>query len=326
MVEASARRRAILAATVFAVLAVAPPVVSAAGEAFLISVLTRIVIYGLAALALDFILGYGGLVSLGHAAFFGIGAYVTAVLSFHAFEETPVLAGIGGSNQALVAWPAAIGLAALAALVIGWISLRTRGVYFIMITLAFGQMLFFLFVSMQRYGGDDGLSLWWGRNDLGPTSLQDPMTFYYVCLVLLVIAYLALDRIARAPFGMALSAAMQNEERARALGVSPLRHRLIAFVISGGLAGLAGALIANQTEFVSPGLMHWTQSGQILVMVILGGMGTLIGPVLGAAALLALEEVLIPVTEHWQVVLGPILIVVVLFARRGIAGLFGLGR
>ena len=135
-----------------------------------------------------------------------------------------------------------------------------------------------------------------------------------------------LDRIARAPFGMALAAAMQNEERARALGVSPLRYRLIAFVISGGLAGLAGALIANQTEFVSPGLMHWTQSGQILVMVILGGMGTRIGPVLGAAALLALEEVLIPVTEHWQVVLGPILIVVVLFARRGIAGLFGLGR
>lgn len=293
----------------------------------MVTLFSRILIYALAAVSLDLILGYGGMVSLGHAAFFGIGAYVTGILAFHSVEGTHILSWpiqISGSESALVAWPAAVVLAAFAACVIGAFSLRTSGMHFIMITLAFAQMLYFFFVSLEIYGGDDGLSLF-SRNTVPGMDLSRDTHFYYLCLLLLGSFLFIANRLVRSRFGMAILGSRENERRMRALGFSTYRYKLACFIISGAGAGLAGALIANQTEYISPGLMHWTRSAEILVMVLLGGMGTLFGPVLGAATLLLLEEILAIHTEHWMVWLGPFLILVVLFARRGIYGLL-LGR
>ncbi|MHA1524766.1 MAG: branched-chain amino acid ABC transporter permease [Alphaproteobacteria bacterium] len=301
-------------------LGVSPLVAEATGKGAFVSVLTRIAIYALAAVSLDFILGFAGLVSLGHAALFGVGAYVVGIASFHAQEETTFLLGIPGSNEALVVWPLAMAVTAFVALLIGMASLRTRGVYFIMITLAFGQMLYFLFVSLPTYGGADGLSLWWGRNVLAGLDISKPLTFFYICFAILVAALAMFSALVNARFGRALAAARQNERRARALGLDPFGTRLAAFVLSGAVVGLAGALLANHVEFVSPDILHWTRSGQLLVMVIIGGIGTLLGGVAGAIALLATEEVLISITEHWQIILGPVLILVVLFARAGLVG------
>ena len=299
----------------------APYLAEATGNGYFISVLSRILIYGLAALSLDFILGFAGLVSLAHAAFLGIGAYVAASLSFHAYEETAIGFGLPGTNEALVAWPLAMLLAGLFAACIGWVSLRTRGVYFIMITLAFGQMLFYFAISLEAYGGDDGLSLWWGRNVLAGFELGDRTVFYYVCLALLVAALAMFSRIVTSPFGRMLQAGRDNEPRLHALGINPGRARLYAFALSGAICGLAGALLVNQAEFVSPDILRWSRSGELLVMVILGGMGTLVGGIVGAFALLLMEEILIGYTEHWQIYLGPILIAVVLFARGGLWGM-----
>ncbi len=320
-------RHGVVAAVVLVALGLAPLAAWLTGETYLISIFTRIAIYALAAMSLDFILGYGGMVSFGHAAFLGIGAYVAGVLSLHAYEATPLLLGLPGSNQALVVWPLAFLVAGAFAAVIGLVSLRTRGVYFIMITLAFAQMIYFFFVSLEPYGGDDGLSLWWGRNRLGPLELDGRLTFFYVVFAILVAALIVFRRLIHSRFGRVLRGCRQNERRMRALGYEPLPYRLAAFCIAGGVCGLAGALLANQTEFVSPALMHWSRSGQLMVMVILGGMGSLGGAVLGAGTLLLMEEVLISYTEHWQVILGPFLILVVLFARRGLVGLVvGSGR
>jgi branched-chain amino acid transport system permease protein len=299
-----------------------PPAMLALDQPFYISLGTRVVIYAIAAVSLDLILGYGGLVSFGHGAFVGAGAYVVGILFVHAQDGSPVLSwpvAIAGSEAALVAWPAAVVVSALLALAIGAICLRTRGVAFIMITLAFAQMLFFLFVSLPRYGGEDGISLWW-RNTLPGVDLGDDVWFYYLCLALLVGFTLLCRRLVGSRFGRVLRAAKENERRLRALGVAPYPYQLTAFVIAGAGAGLAGALLANQTGFVSPSPLHWTSSGEIMVMVILGGLGTLVGPILGAAALLVLEETLSAYTSHWGLVLGPILILVVLTARRGLYG------
>lgn len=302
-------------------LALAPWAAETSGNGYFISVLTRVVIYGLAAVCLDFVLGFAGLVSLVHAAFFGIGAYVTAILSFHAYEESPMFLSVMGSNEALIAWPLSMLAAGLFAAVIGWVCLRTRGVYFIMITLAFGQMLFYFAISLEGYGGDDGLSLWWGRNTFAGADLSDRTTFYYLCLGLLIAALMLFSLLVHSSFGRVLRAARDNEIRVKALGFDPMKPRLIAFALSGAVCGLAGALLTNQAEYVSPDLLLWTRSGDLLVMVILGGMGTLAGGVVGALAFLLMEEFLISFTEHWQALLGPILIAVVLFARGGIWGL-----
>ena len=310
-------------------LALLPPIAAALGEPFLVSLFSRVLIYALAAASLDLILGYGGMVSFGHAAYFGIGAYVVGILAHHAYEGSPVLdwpIALSGTGEALLAWALAVLIAALFAVVIGALCLRTSGIHFIMITLAFSQMLYFLSVSLERYGGDDGLMIW-ERSRLPGMDLADNVTFYYVCLFALAAFLFLAGRLVHSRFGMVVRGAKQNERRMLALGFPVYRYRLVCFALAGAGAGLAGALIANQTEFVSPGLMHWTRSGEILVMVILGGMGTLFGPVLGAAALLLLEEVLALYTEHWLVFLGPILVLVVLFARRGLFGLVvGRGR
>jgi len=300
-----------------AVLALSPFIVEAMGMGYLLGPLTRIAIYAMAASALNLVLGYGAMVSFGHAAYLGIGAYVTAILSFHAFEETGLLA----TNAALWAWPAAMAAAGLGALLIGLISLRTSGVYFIMITLAFAQMFYFFFVSLEGYGGDDGLAIWWGRNEMPLLDLHDRLTFFYVCFALLAFWLLLMGRLVASPFGRALMASRQNEPRLAALGIAPFPVKLAAFTLSGTVCGLAGALLTNMNEFVSPSVLHWSRSGELMIMVILGGLGTLAGPLLGAAALILLEELLIGYTEHWQLFLGVILLAVVLLSRGGLASL-----
>ncbi len=315
----ASRERAVLLTTL-AVLLILPPVAHGVGEPFYISLTTRILIFGLAAASLDLILGFGGMVSFGHAAFVGIGAYVVGVLFFHQFEGS-TLFGMAGSVNAFLVWPLAVLASALAALVIGAVCLRTKGIGFIMITLAFAQMFYFLFVSLRRYGGDDGIALW-GRSEFGGLiDINDKTSFYYLVLAILL-AFLGLcHRLLNSRFGMVIRGAKENERRMQALGFSTYRYKLVAFTIAGAGGGLAGVLLANATEYAGPAYMAWSRSGEIIVMVVLGGMGTLFGPVFGAAALLLLEEVLADVTEHWQIILGPILLLIVLFARRGLYGL-----
>jgi branched-chain amino acid transport system permease protein len=316
-------RKTVFIGTGAALLLLLPLIAGITDEPYLISLFSRILIYALAAVSLDLILGFGGMVSLGHAAFFGVGAYVAGILAYHSVEGTPILSWpfqINGSESGLIVWPLAVVLSGLVAGIIGALCLRTSGMHFIMITLAFAQMLYYFFVSLEAYGGDDGLSLF-SRNTFAGMDLGQDVYFYYLCLVLLALFLLFSHRLIHSRFGMVIRGSCENDRRMKALGFPTYRYKLVCFIIAGAGAGLAGALIANQTEYVSPGLMHWTRSGEILVMVLLGGMGTLFGPVLGAATLLLLEEVLAIYTEHWMVFLGPFLIVVVLFARRGIYGI-----
>ncbi len=310
-------------------LVVLPWLLTASGSSYLISTATRLIIFAIGAISLDLLIGYTGLVSFGHAAFFGVGAYVVGILSFHAYEETTFL-GFSGTLSGLIVLPLAVLISALFALVIGALALRTKGVYFIMITLSFGQMLFFLFVSLEPYGGDDGMMMFDGRNTLPLLDLNDRITFYYFCLALLFIFFTFCARLVQSKFGRVLAAIRENEDRMTSIGIRPYTVKLLVFVIAGAGAGLAGALMANHTEFVSPGLTHWTKSGDLMIVVILGGIGTLIGPVIGAFVFLLLEEFL-PVLfhelgmellkEHWRFVFGPILILIVLFAKTGLYGL-----
>ncbi|HRY25013.1 MAG: branched-chain amino acid ABC transporter permease [Geminicoccaceae bacterium] len=310
---------------VMGALALAGLYVELSGERYLWTVLTKIAIYGLAASGLNLVLGVGGLVSFGHAAFLGLGAYVVGILSLHAFEEAPLM-GLFASNAALVAWPLAVATGAIAGLLIGLVSLRTGGAYFIMITLAFAQMLYFGFVSAERYGGEDGLSLWWGRNELLGLSLDDRRAFFIVVWLILGGWSVLKLRLMAAPFGRALSASRMNPERLAALGVDVFRLRLVAFAVSAAVTALAGALLANLTGFVSPASLAWPVSGELIVMCVLGGLGTVAGPILGAAALILLEETLVSFTEHWQLFVGLILLAIVLASRRGVSGLLGLRR
>ncbi len=319
MTAGNARLRALLWAAL-AVLLLLPPLAGAAGQDFVVGVATRVLIFALVGLSLNLILGYGGMVSFGHAAFFGAGAYVVAILAQHATTGEPLIAWpvvIEGTQSAWLAWPAAMAVSALLAALIGFVSLRTSGLYFIMITLAFAQMLFFFFISLQAYGGEDGISLF-SRSSLPLLDLGRDTQFYYLVLAIVLLALFAKARLVASRFGRVLMGARDNERRMQALGFATFRYKLTAFVIAGAVAGLAGALIANQTEFVSPSFLSWQRSGEILVIVILGGMGRLYGPVAGAVAFLLLEEVLSAWTEHWMIVLGPILILVVLFARGGL--------
>jgi branched-chain amino acid transport system permease protein len=297
-----------------------PLVMHAFDQQFYISFATRVLIYAMAAASLNLVLGYGGMVSFGHAAFFGAGAYVVGILTTE------------GLTSAWLTWPAAIATAALAALVIGAISLRTRGVYFIMITLAFAQMMYYVFVSMKAYGGDDGLSLP-RRSSVGfGIDLRNEFAWYYLVLLLLIIVLYLLHRLLASRFGRVIEAIRENETRAAAIGYPVYRYQLLCFVISGAIAGLAGALIANQTSYVGPALLHWVQSGTLMVMVILGGVGRFWGGPVGAAVLLSLEELfsgsplLGPYALHWQLPVGIILLAVVLFTPQGITGAFAKRR
>ena len=300
------RRRAVALLAALGALAAIPLVAALVNEPFYLDLFRRIMIFAIAAVSLDIILGYGGMVSLGHAAYLGIGAYAVAIPALH------------GIHSAWIQWPLAMVLSGLAGLVIGAISLRTSGVYFIMITLAFAQMLYYVGISIEPWGGDDGMRLARKSQLGGPLDLADPHVFYYVVLALLAVLLLVGDRVIDARFGTVIRAVKSNERRLAAIGLSPFRYKLAAFALAGAVCGLAGALLTNQTEYLTPSYMHWTRSGDIMVMVILGGMGTLGGPVLGAAAFLLLENVLSAWTVHWQAILGPLLVLVVLYARGGL--------
>jgi branched-chain amino acid transport system permease protein len=287
-----------------------PPLVLALGQPFYLDLARRIMILAIAAVSLNLILGYGGLVSFGHAAYLGIGAYTVGIMGFY------------GITSGWLQWPVAIGASALAALAIGAVSIRTSGIYFIMITLAFTQMLYYLGISLEEYGGDDGMRLKAKSQFSGLIDLRDPVAFYYLALALMLLAVFITYKIVNSRFGMVLRAAKSNDARTRAIGFSPYPYRLAAFVIAGAMCGLAGALYANHTNYITPGLMSWQQSGDIMFMVILGGMATTSGPVLGTFALLLLEDLLSGWTQHWQVILGPLLVLSVIFFRRGLAGIF----
>ncbi len=306
-----------------AILLAGPLAAQLLDEPFYIRLFTRVVIMAIAAISLDLILGYGGMVSFGHAAFVGIGAYVTGILAAHAASGEPLTTWpivVAGSDNAFIVWPLAVSAAALAALIIGLVSLRTAGIGFIMITLAFAQMLYFFFIALQRYGGEDGLQMA-TRSRLAGLDLGDKLTFYYLALAALIAVLWFCRRLVASRFGMVLRGCRQNERRMRAIGFATYRYRLAGFVVAGAIAGLAGVLLANSQDYVSPADMAWTRSGEFIVMVVLGGMGTLVGPVIGAAAYLLLELVLGGITIHWQAIFGPILILSVLFAKSGLYGL-----
>lgn len=291
------------------VLAALPPVASALGLDFYIGFVRRVLIVALAAASLNFIMGFGGMVALGHAGFLGVGAYVVVILSD------------AGVSSAWIVWAGAVVFAALAAALIGAVSLRTQGVYFIMITLAFAQMLYFVFVSLRSYGGDDGYTLMM-RPDLGLSlSSADESTLYWVVLALVAAVFWLLDRATASRFGMALAGIRDNETRMRALGYPVYLLQLAAFTLAGAVAGLAGALLATGNSFVSPSMMHWTQSATLIVMVVIGGLGRRWGGPLGAAVWLLLEEVLKLNTNYWHMPLGVLLIATALYAPKGLAAL-----
>lgn len=300
------------AVTLLAALAL-PQFLEFIDQSYYLGLATRMLIFALAASSLNLVLGFGGMVSLGHAAFLGIGAYVAAICHQ------------AGLQQGLLVLPLAMAVAGLFALLVGAISLRTRGVYFIMITLAFAQMVYYLFVSASLWGGDDGLPIY-ERLSLGSFSLLDDAALYYTALAVLALAMFLFGRLADARFGRTVQAIRENETRMEALGYPVFRYRLVCFALGGACAGLAGALLANQSGLASPSLLQWTQSGTLLVMVIIGGVGYLYGGVVGAIVLLGLEELLLSWFDHWHIALGLLLLGIVLFAPKGVAALFGRSR
>ncbi|WP_079211214.1 branched-chain amino acid ABC transporter permease [Brucella pituitosa] len=301
------------------VLALFPFAADAFGQNAATSLLARIMIYAIAAASLNLILGFGGMVSFGHAAFFGIGSYVVGILYFHQAEDTLLFGFIPGSDQFVITVTAAMLASGLAALLIGALALRTSGVQFIMITLAFAQMLFFLFVSLKTYGGEDGIIVR-QANDLFGLSLRDKTTMYYVILVSMILYLSFLWRVVHSSYGAVLSGIRQSERRMTAMGIETYRYKLYGFVLAGMGAGLAGALLTIFMRFASPDTLHWTKSGELMVMVILGGVGSFFGPLWGAAAFLILQTYLASWTEHWQLAMGLVLLFVVMATKGGIVG------
>jgi branched-chain amino acid transport system permease protein len=309
--SASFNARNVVVALTVAALLLLPLYSHLSGNIFVLTLFTRIVIFALAVASLNLIMGYGGMMSFGHAAYLGIGGYAVGILAFE---------GIGSG---FIQWPVALAASALFALVIGALSLRTRGVYFIMITLAFAQMAYYVASGLARYGADDGLTIY-KRSDFGGLiNLSNRVQFYYLCLGCLFGGIYLIWRIVNSRFGLVIQGLRSNEARMQAIGFPVTRYKLACFVISGTMCGLAGALLANNTDFVSPAVMFWTRSGDLMVMVILGGMGSLFGPVIGAIVYLVLEEFLSQLTEYWALIMGPLLLLIVLFGRGGIMGLLG---
>jgi len=303
--------RAALVVVLLAVLALVPLYAALTSDTFAMTLFTRVLILALAAVSLNLIMGYGGMVSFGHAAYLGIGGYAVGML----WKE--------GVTSGFIQWPVAIAGSALFALVVGALSLRTRGVYFIMITLAFAQMVYYVAIGLDRYGGDDGLTIRQRSQFGGFVDLNNKTLFYYLCLALLVGSIYLVSRIVNSRFGLVIQGARSNERRMRAIGFPTFRYKLVCFVIAGAMCGLAGALLANQTNFISPAMMFWTRSGDLMVMVVFGGLGTLFGPLIGTVAYLSLEEALSRVTEYPGLILGPTLLLVAIYLHGGIEGLLG---
>ncbi|WBU61682.1 branched-chain amino acid ABC transporter permease [Paracoccus albus] len=305
---------------IFTVLVAVAVFAHLSGQGFTVTLATKAAIFALAGVGLNLALGYGGMISFGHAAFFGIGGYACGILASHAANGTPIFAFLAGSNNMLVIWPIAMIASGLAALVIGALSQRTSGVYFIMVTLAFAQMIFYFAISWPRYGGEDGLSFY-VRNNFPVMNTFAPIQYFAICATLLALALIATAVITQSRYGLALQAVRQNSQRSKAVGIRPYAVLLTAFVLSGMITGLAGALYADLNRFVSPTMLSWHMSGEIMVFVILGGVGRLCGPVAGAGIYILLEHVLGGVSEYWQALLGLMLLVIVLFAPGGLIGL-----
>jgi branched-chain amino acid transport system permease protein len=297
-----------------------PLVAAAIGEPFYVTLATRVVVLALAAVGLNLALGLGGLLSFGHAAFFGLGGYVAGILATHAFNAEPLFAGIPGTTAMPLIWLVAVVVAGLVALPIGAISLRTSGVYFIMITLAFAQMIYYFAISWPAYGGEDGLSIY-VRNAFPGINTAQPLPYFLVTFAVLMAVLLLFRLVEGSRFGSALQAARQNGTRLAAVGIQPFHIRLVAFTLSAMITGLAGALYADLNRFVGPSMLSWHMSGELIVLIILGGKGRLFGPVAGAMIFVSLEYVLGGITERWQFFLGLILLGIVLFARGGFLGL-----
>ena len=297
----------LVAAILLAGLALVPVISTLIGEPYYVTLFTRIVIFALAAVGLNLILGYGALVSFGHAMYIGIGAYAVGILSFH---------GVGNGWVQLAA---GLAVGAVVAVIIGLICLRTSGMAFIMITLAFAQMFYFLTISLKQYGGDDGLTIN-ARSDFGLFTLASNTALYYAAFGVLLACLVALRRLVHSRFGMVLRGCRSNERRMAALGFPTLRYKLAAYVISALVCVVAGMLLANLAKFAAPSYLAWQASGDLIVMIVLGGMGTVLGPVAGAVALLILEEILSGWTTHWMIVLGPAIVLIVLTAKKGLYG------
>jgi len=298
-----------LVAALIVLLALIPVYCAMTGNYFPLSLFTRILILAMAAVSLNLIMGFGGMVSFGHAVYLGIGGYAVGILA----KE--------GINSGFVQWPVALLASGLFALAVGALSLRTRGVYFIMITLAFAQTVYYIASGLDRYGGDDGLTIYKRSQFFDPINLSNKTFFYYLCFAFLMGTVYLVWRLVHSRFGMAIQGIRSNERRMRAIGFPTFRYRLVCFVIAGLLCGLAGVLLANHTDFISPATMFWTRSGDLMVMAVLGGMGTVFGPVIGTIVFLLLEEGLSHVTEYQGIFLGPMLLAVALYARGGIDGL-----
>ncbi|MBV9236503.1 MAG: branched-chain amino acid ABC transporter permease [Xanthobacteraceae bacterium] len=296
---------------IFVAFGALPLVAGFGAKAYILALFGRIMIFAIAAIALDLLIGYGGLISFGHAAFVGLGAYAVGILSAH------------GITDALIALPIALVAAALFGLATGAVCLRTRGVYFIMITLAFSQMVFFTASSLAPYGGDDGLTVASRNTIAGFAVMRDEQSFYYVVFGFLVASYLLCRALIASRFGRVFRGARENAARVASLGYNVFRYQLVAYVIAGAFGGVSGFLLANATEFVSPAYMSWQRSGELVIMVLMGGLGTLYGAILGAAAFVLAEEWLSGLTEHWKMIFGPLLILIVLFARGGLVGAAG---
>ena len=301
--------RNVVVAALLIFLTLVPVYAATSGNVFLMTLFTRIIILAIAATSLNLILGYGGMVSFGHALYLGIGGYAVGILAHE------------GVSSGFLQWPMALAVSALFALLVGALCLRTRGVYFIMITLAFAQVVYYFAVALDRYGSDDGLTIYRRSQFAGLIELSSKTQFYYLCLALLLATMYGCRRLVNSRFGLVIRGARSNDRRMQAIGFPTYRYRLVAFVIAGILCGLAGALLANHSDFVSPAAMHWTRSGDLIVMVVFGGMASTFGPVIGAVAFLILEEILSRVTEYPNLILGPLLLLVALYARGGINGL-----
>ena len=305
------------------ILAVTPVALYYSGKTFWIDIFTRLVILAIAASSLYLLLGVAGLASFGHAAYMGLGAYaVGSPVHYATFGGAEWLASYNGWWQFFLA----IAVSALFALITGAISLRTRGVHFIMITMAFSQMIYYALVSLEEYGADDGLSVY-AASELPLVDLENPLHLYGICFVSLLFVLLIVHRLRHSHFGRVLQAAKQNETRVLASGINPFTYQLTAFVIAGVIAGFAGALMANFTLFISPGMVEWSRSGELMFMVILGGSHHLLGPLIGSTLFILLEFVLSRWTVYWHLPFGMLLLLVVLFGRGGVLGILrGRGR
>ena len=303
---------------------VALPILSQlADQTYLITQSRRILIFALAAVSLNLVLGYGGMVCFGQAMFFGLGAYTVAFINVAAQGQQSGIWSL--LSEPVLSWTCAALTASLLSFVVGLVSLRTSGVYFIMTTLAFAQMIYFIFVGLKSAGGDEGLRFTANRSLAGALNLGSSVTFYYVVLAIMALAIWFTARLMNARFGIVLQGARDNERRMKALGFETFQYRLAGLVISGAMAGLAGGLFASHEAFISPSIMHWSRSGELIVMVVLGGMGTLGGPIVGAIVFLMVEKFLPDFTDHWGVWFGPVLVLSVLFARNGLMGWLAVG-